>query len=103
MAEAIRIRARLLEGSAEVRVLMPHPMETGLRKDAAGQPMPAHYITDLQVSCAGRVVLQARMGFAVARDPMLHFRFRGARAGDRLVVSWTDNRGDSRRDETTLT
>ena len=35
MADPMRIRATLTGDTVEVKVLMSHPMETGLRKDAA--------------------------------------------------------------------
>ncbi len=99
MADPIRIRARLQNGVAEVHVLIPHPMETGMRKDEAGALVAAHYITEVRVVVAGRQVLAARMGLAVSQDPLLTFRCRGAQTGDRISVSWIDNRGDRRSDE----
>ena len=99
MGTPIRIRARAALGQTDVTLLMPHPMETGMRKDDGGQFVPAHFITDLQVTAAGRVVLQARLSQAVSRDPLLSFRYRGGQAGDRLQVRWTDSRGDQRSDE----
>lgn len=103
MAEPIRIRARHHGGLTDVTVLMPHSMETGLAKDAAGAFKPAHYITDVQVKLGARTVLQARMSMAVSRDPLLSFRFRGGQPGERLQVAWTDNRGESRSDEVAIT
>lgn len=103
MTERIRIRARVTDGTAEVVLLMPHPMETGLRKDAAGALVPAHYITDVKASVGDRVVMQARMSIAVSADPLLSFRFKGAQPGDRLTVSWNDNAGERRVDEETIT
>ncbi len=98
MAEPIRIRARLRDGTVEMTVLMPHPMESGLRKDSAGGFYPAHYITDVTVTVADRTVLKASMSIAVSQDPLLSFRFRGASVGDSVVVSWTDNLGERRSD-----
>ena len=49
VAEPIRIRARHRDGLTEVLLLMPHPMETGLRKDDSGSFVAAHYITDVRV------------------------------------------------------
>ena len=97
--EPIRIRVRLKDGVAEAHVLMPHPMETVFREDAAGRAIKAHYITDVRIAVAGRPVLNARLGIAVATDPLLTFRFRGANRGDRITVAWTDNRGVSRSGE----
>ncbi len=99
MSDAIRIRVRLKDGLAEAHVLMPHPMETGFREDADGHAIEAHYITDVRVSVVDRPVLKARMSIAVSADPLLTFRFRGGRVGDRVTVAWTDNDGESRVDE----
>jgi sulfur-oxidizing protein SoxZ len=98
MTEPIRIRARALGGHTEVTMLMPHPMETGMRKNDAGEFVPAHFITDVLVTAAGRVVLQARLSQAVSRDPLLSFRYRGGAPGDALQVRWTDSRGEQRSD-----
>lgn len=99
MAAPIRIRARAKDGVTDVLVLMPHPMETGLRKDESGRFVPAHFITDVRVQVAGRPVLEARMSIAVAADPLLNFRVRGARPGDKVEVHWTDSRGQHRHGE----
>lgn len=103
MADTIRIRARITDGVAEAHVLMPHPMETGFRHDEAGRLIDAHYITDVRIEVAGRTVLTAWMGIGVSADPLLTFRFRGASPGERITVAWTDNRGDARRGEGTIT
>jgi sulfur-oxidizing protein SoxZ len=99
VASPIRIRARVNGDVTEVMMLLAHPMETGLRKDASGALVAAHYITDVLVLSEGRAVLQARMSQAVSQDPLLSFRFRGGRQGDRVTVSWTDSRGEQRSDE----
>ena len=98
----IRIRARLKDGVAEIHVLMPHPMETGMRTDDTGQLVAAHHITDVKISVAGRPALEARMSMAVSQDPLLSFRFKGARLGDQIRVVWTDNRGEQRTDEISI-
>ena len=98
MTAPIRIRARHVQGRTEVTLLMPHPMETGLRRDDRGGFVPAHYITEVQVLADGRTVLQARLSHAVSRDPLLSFRYRGGAPGDRVQVRWTDSRGEQRSD-----
>lgn len=103
MANPIRIRAKNKDGLTEVLILMPHPMETGLRKDDAGVSIPAHYITEIHVHTGSREVLKARVSIAVSRDPLLLFRFQGGQIGDTMTVSWTDNRGDKRSDQTAIT
>jgi sulfur-oxidizing protein SoxZ len=103
MNQPIRIRARLVEGVAQVQVLMPHPMETGMRQDEAGRLVPAHHITDVDVTLGSRTVFAARMSIAVSRDPLLSFRVADARVGQVLRVTWTDTQGQRRSDESTIT
>ena len=99
MADPMRVRAQLKDGVTDVRVLMSHPMETGLRKDSAGKTIPALYINDVKVTGGGKTVMTARWGQAISQNPYLQFRFKGAKAGDKVVVTWTDNSGDTRTDE----
>ncbi len=101
--QPIRIRTRLRGDVAEVQVLMPHPMETGMRQDVAGALVPAHFIDEVDVRIGTRQVFAARMSFAVSRDPLLSFRVAGVVRGQRLRVEWKDSRGDSRVDEAVIT
>ena len=102
MGDPMRIRAQLKDGLTDVRVLIAHIMETGQRKDAAGKVLPAHYINDVKVMVGERTVLTAKWGPAVSQNPFLQIRVKGARVGDKVSVSWTDNTGDKRSDETVI-
>ena len=100
MAEPMKIRATMAGDVADVKVLMNHPMETGQRKDAkTGQLVPAHYITEVTATVNGATVLKSGMGGGVSKNPYLGFKVKGAKAGDKVVVSWVDNTGDKRTDE----
>ncbi|TFY98421.1 thiosulfate oxidation carrier complex protein SoxZ [Ramlibacter humi] len=98
----MRIRAQVQGNAAVVRVLMSHEMETGQRKDAAGKVIPAWHITDVTATHNGKQVLAAEWGPAVAKNPFLQFNVKGAKAGDKIAVTWKDNRGDTRTDEATV-
>lgn len=102
MADPMRIRAQVAGGNATVKVLMAHEMETGQRKDSAGKVIPAWHITDVTASLNGKQVLTAEWGPAVSKNPFFQFTIKGAKAGDKVSVSWKDNKGDSRTDETTV-
>ncbi|MCA3086880.1 MAG: thiosulfate oxidation carrier complex protein SoxZ, partial [Rhodocyclaceae bacterium] len=99
MADPMRIRAQMAGNMVEVRVLMAHEMETGQRRDAAGKTVPAWFIQSVTATCNGKTVLSAQWGPAVSKNPFLSFRFSGAKAGDKVIVTWTDNKGDKRTDE----
>ena len=102
MADPMRIRAQVAGNNATVRVLMGHEMETGQRKDAAGKTIPAWHITDISASHNGKAVLTAEWGPAVAKNPFLQFTVKGAKAGDKISVTWKDNKGESRTDEASV-
>lgn len=99
MADPMRIRAQVAGDKATVRVLMSHEMETGQRKDAAGNIIPAWHIQQVTAQHNGNTVLTAYWGPAVSKNPFMQFAVKGAKAGDKITVSWVDNRGDKRSDE----
>ena len=102
MADPMRIRAQVAGDKATVRVLMAHEMESGQRKDAAGKLIPAWYIQQVTATLNGKPVLNVEWGPAVSKNPFLQFVVKGAKAGDKISVSWKDKRGDTRTDEATV-
>ena len=94
MADPMRIRAQVAGDKATVRVLMAHEMESGQRKDSAGNLVPAWFIND---------VMTAEWGPAVSKNPFLQFTIKGAKAGDKIGVTWKDSKGETRTDEATAT
>ena len=102
MADPMKIRAAMAGDKVEVRVLMSHEMETGQRKDAAGKAIPAWFIQEVTAQHNGKTVMTAQWGPAIAKNPFLQFTIKGAKAGDKVSVSWTDNRGEKRTDEATV-
>lgn len=103
MADQMKIRATLNGDVADVKVLMFHPMETGLRKDpVTGDIVPLHFIQRVLATHNGKTVLDAQWSQAVSKNPFLNFRVRGAKAGDKVAVSWEDNKGEKGSIEATL-
>lgn len=98
----IKIRGRLKNGEADVKCLMPHPMETGVRKDLDGKPIPAHFIETVTCTHNGNVFMTADWGPSVSKDPYFGFVVKGASEGDVIEVSWKDNLGNSSSGELTL-
>jgi sulfur-oxidizing protein SoxZ len=103
MADQMKIRATLNGDVADVKVLMFHPMETGLRKDpVTGDIVPLHFIQRVLATHNGKTVLDAQWSQAVSKNPFLNFRVRGAKVGDKVAVSWEDNKGDKGSIDATL-
>ncbi|MFM1827175.1 MAG: thiosulfate oxidation carrier complex protein SoxZ [Pseudomonadota bacterium] len=102
MANPMRIRAKVDGDVADVRVLMSHEMETGQRKGSDGQLVPAWFIQDVTAALNGKTVMTAQWGPAVSKNPYLQFKVKGAKAGDKITVTWKDNKGETRSDEAAI-
>ena len=102
MADPMRIRAQAAGDKVTVRVLMSHEMETGQRKDSSGNVIPAWFIQQVTATHNGKPVLTADWGPSIAKNPFLQFVIKGGKAGDKVAVTWTDNKGDKRTDEATV-
>jgi len=90
-------------GVTTVKILISHPMDTGLVKDKkTGNLIPAHFIQEVVCEHNGNNVLTAEWGPAVSKNPYLSFRFKGAKAGDTVKVNWVDNQGNSDSGEATI-
>lgn len=102
MAEQIKIRAQIQGDITNIRVLMQHPMETGQRKDESGQTLATHFIQTFAVNHNDKPIINGLLNTSISKNPLFTFRARGLKIGDKLSVSWIDNKGDKRQDEITL-
>lgn len=103
MADVIKMRVTLSGDVATVKALIPHPMETGLRKDPiTGEMVPMHFIHHVVALHNDKPVLDAQWSRSVSKNPFLEFRVRGVQAGDRITITWEDNRGATGRGETII-
>ena len=101
MSDPMRIRAIAQGSGAVVRVLMSHEMETGQRKDADGKTIPAWFIPR-QRGAQRQDRAHRALGPRHREKPVSALTFKGAKPGDKISVSWVDNRGDKRTDEATV-
>jgi sulfur-oxidizing protein SoxZ len=99
MSDPMRIRAQAAGDKVTVRVLVSHDMESGQRRSADGKVVPAHFIQTINATCNGKTVMNAQWGPAVSKNPFVQFSFTGGKVGDKVIVSWVDNKGDKRTDE----
>ncbi len=96
MASSIKIRAKLRDDVVEVKALISHPMETGLRKDKkTGKLIPAHFIQEVVAKANGKTVMTALWSGGVSKNPYIAFKFKGANKGDEVELSWKDNKGET--------
>lgn len=92
----MKIKAKMKKEMAVVKVLAKHPMETGLRKDKkTDKVIPAKFIKELECVHGDKVVMHADFGRAVSKNPYISFSFAGAKKGDNVAMTWTDNTGET--------
>ena len=94
--KSIRLRASNKGGVSTVKALITHPMETGLRKNKkTGKKVPAHFIQTVSGKHNGKEVILCEWSGAVSKNPYLSFQFAGAKKGDSVELTWSDNKGAS--------
>jgi sulfur-oxidizing protein SoxZ len=101
MSESIRIVAREDDGIVSVKLVIPHPNESGSRKDEQGNLVPPHFIRTGAVLLNGKTLLDLQLGPSVSKDPFLQFRFAG-RKGDVLKIFFVDSRSEQFAAETVV-
>ncbi|HPE80973.1 MAG: thiosulfate oxidation carrier complex protein SoxZ [Gammaproteobacteria bacterium] len=103
MANSIKIRAKIKDNTTEVKCLITHPMETGLRKDSkTGQLIPAHFINEVMADVGGKSVMNAQWSGGISKNPYLSFSFTGAAKGDEVKITWADNQGGGDSETATI-
>ena len=99
----IRIRAKVIDGIVIVKSLIKHQMETGRRRDKdTGQLIPPHYITEVNISHGSNNILKANWGPGVSKNPYFEFKFRGGKSGDKISLSYVDNKGETGKAEAVI-
>lgn len=76
----------------EIKTLLSHVMETGQRKDAAGNIIPRKIINKFTAEFNGKPVFSADLEPAIAANPYLQFTAKVDESGT-FKFSWTDDDG----------
>lgn len=76
----------------EVKALVSHIMETGQRRDAAGNVIPRKILNKFVCTVAGKEVFSADFEPAISANPYIQFKFRAQESGP-VVLTWIDDDG----------
>jgi sulfur-oxidizing protein SoxZ len=76
----------------EVKALVSHTMETGQRRDGAGNAIPRKILNKFACTVNGKEVFSADFEPAVAANPYIQFKFKATESGP-VVLTWTDDDG----------
>ncbi|WP_040725155.1 thiosulfate oxidation carrier complex protein SoxZ [Thiomicrorhabdus sp. Kp2] len=102
MTIKIRMRGKSKAGVAEVKALIKHPMESGVRMNKkTGKPYPAKYIDMVEVLVNDKKAVDAQWSGAVSANPYMAVQVK-ANAGDKVTVNLTDNTGEKGTESITL-
>ena len=93
MEKPIKVKARNKKGLTTIRALMNHPMKVEKKDKKTGKVTPSHHIQTVTCEHNGKAVLTAEWGAAISANPYLSCKFKGAKKGDMVKVSWVDNQG----------
>lgn len=85
----------------EIRMLMEHPMETGLRMEG-GRAVPRDLIDRVTVRVNGEAVFSAELRNGTSPNPY-HVIFLRLDRTSELEFTWTDERGRSARAQARVT
>ena len=78
----------------EIKTLISHKMETGLRKDKKGEIIPRKIINKFTCSLNGKTVFSADWQPAIAANPYMAFHLRATESG-KLDFTWVDDDGST--------
>ncbi len=76
----------------EVKALVSHIMETGQRRDNAGNTIPRKILNKFACTVNGKEVFSADFEPAVSANPYIQFKFRAQESGP-VILTWTEDGG----------
>ncbi len=86
----------------EVKTLISHEMETGQRKDAAGNVVPRKIIKEFKAAFNGKEVMKVDIHPAVSANPYLAFWVKVPETGT-FTFEWLDDDGSVYKAEQKVT
>ncbi|NPA71237.1 MAG: thiosulfate oxidation carrier complex protein SoxZ [Gammaproteobacteria bacterium] len=102
MTIKIRMRGKVKGPIAEVKALIKHPMESGVRMNKkTGKPYPAKYIESVSITVNGTEAVTSQWSGAVSANPYLAVKLTATK-GDKIAISLTDNMGETGTSQITL-
>jgi sulfur-oxidizing protein SoxZ len=76
----------------EIKTLISHEMESGQRKDAAGQIVPRKLIYKFVAEFNGKVFFEAGWNPAISANPYQSFFYKAVETGE-FTFTWKDDDG----------
>ena len=100
----MKIKAKLKNGVVEVKAMAKHEMMTyDVAEKKTGDRNNANYITHVSGTVNGETVLDMTTSQFLSKNPIFKFGFKGiGAAGDKLVMTWVDLKGNTVTSDTEI-
>ena len=98
----MKIKAKLKKGVVSVKAMAKHDMTTyNQAEKKTGDRENANFITHISGTCNGETVFDMSTSQFLSKNPIFKFKFKGDsfKKGDKLVMTWTDRKGNTVTDE----
>ncbi|WP_122894055.1 thiosulfate oxidation carrier complex protein SoxZ [Arcobacter peruensis] len=93
MAKKTRIKAKLKKGIVTVKALASHAMLSYQEAEKAKKEV--NFITYLTAKVNDKIVFEVSTSQFLSKNPYLKFQFKGAEKGEKVVITWTDLKGET--------
>lgn len=96
----MEIKAKIKDGITSVKVMAKHQMIT--YDTAKKQGVAANFITHITATVNDKIVLDMSTSQFLSKNPIFKFSFKGANAGDKIIMSWVDLSGATETSEAVI-
>jgi sulfur-oxidizing protein SoxZ len=93
----MKIKAKIKGGVVDVKVMAQHEMMTyDVAEKKTGDKNNANFITHINAVVNSKVVFDMSTSQFLSKNPIFKFKFKGAAAGDELIMTWVDLKGNTK-------
>jgi len=94
----MKVKAKLKNGVISVKAMAKHEMSTyNQAEKKTGDRENANFITHITATLksSGETVLDMSTSQFLSKNPIFKFKFKGAEAGDIVLMNWIDRKGET--------
>ncbi|HIP59581.1 MAG TPA: thiosulfate oxidation carrier complex protein SoxZ [Campylobacterales bacterium] len=92
----MKIKAKEKGGAVSVKVMVKHDMLT--YDQAKKKGTDANFITHISAKANDKVVFDMSTSQFLSKNPIFKFKFKGAKKGDKVEITWVDLKGNTKTD-----
>ena len=93
----MKLKAKAKGDMVQVKAMLKHDMLTYDQAKKKGKE--ANFITHITGKSNGKVVFDMSTSQFLSKNPLIKFKFKGAKKGDKFELSWVDLKGNTKSKE----